>query len=78
MLKGPKKSDLDFVQDCDAAIHDRPSGLSTLFLIFFAALLIGFGVWAHQTEIEEITRGEGQVIPISKKQVIQSLEGGDC
>jgi adhesin transport system membrane fusion protein len=41
------------------------------FLFFVAA-----GWWAYETELDEVTRGEGKVIPSSKVQVIQNLEGG--
>lgn len=41
-------------------------------LILFAAGLY----WASVSEIEEVTRGEGKVIPASQIQVIQNLEGG--
>ena len=41
-----------------------------------AALLGAFVLWASRAELEEITRGNGRVIPSSKEQVIQSLETG--
>jgi adhesin transport system membrane fusion protein len=41
-----------------------------------AILCVMFFIWASLTVIEEVTRGEGKVIPSSKVQVIQNLEGG--
>ncbi|MCZ4351620.1 HlyD family efflux transporter periplasmic adaptor subunit [Roseovarius aestuarii] len=38
-------------------------------------LVIAVG-WAHFAEINEITRGDGRVIPLRRMQTIQSLEGG--
>lgn len=35
-----------------------------------------FVVWAYFSEIEEITSGQGRVIPSSQLQVVQTLEGG--
>jgi len=35
-----------------------------------------FGAWAHWAVIDQITRAPGAVIPSSKTQVIQSLDGG--
>ena len=32
--------------------------------------------WAHFAQINEITRGDGRVIPVRRMQTIQSLEGG--
>lgn len=38
--------------------------------------LIVFLIWAHFAALDEIVRGPGKVIPSSKTQVVQSLEGG--
>ncbi|MGP9670066.1 biotin/lipoyl-binding protein [Pseudoalteromonas sp. AOP31-A2-14] len=35
-----------------------------------------FIIWAAFAEIDEVTRGEGKVVPSSRLQKIQSLEGG--
>ncbi len=43
------------------------------------ALLAGIGafiLWAWQAEIEEITSGQGRVIPSGSVQIVQTLEGG--
>src|SRR5690606_12826827 len=47
----------------------RVTGLATLAI---AALLL----WAYFAEVVEVSTGDGRVIPISREQVIQSLEGG--
>lgn len=39
-------------------------------------VLIAFLVWAGYSEIEQVTRAQGQVIASSRTQVIQSLDGG--
>ncbi|MGR8931546.1 MAG: HlyD family efflux transporter periplasmic adaptor subunit [Gammaproteobacteria bacterium] len=38
--------------------------------------IIAFIAWASWAEIDEVTRGEGKVVPSSRLQKIQSLEGG--
>jgi adhesin transport system membrane fusion protein len=49
------------------------AGLSLLLLL----TVLGCGyIWASQAVLDEVTRGEGSVIPSSREQVIQSLEGG--
>jgi adhesin transport system membrane fusion protein len=54
----------------------RPArGLDRL-LLSLIALVIGFFVWAAFARIDEVTTGQGRVIPASKLQVIQNLEGG--
>ncbi len=41
-----------------------------------AAFFAAFVIWASWASLDEVTRGDGQVIPSSRKQVVQSLEGG--
>ncbi len=48
------------------------SRLGVLLLSFLGAFL----VWSYFATIEEVSRGEGKVVPSSKTQVVQSLEGG--
>ncbi|NRG16413.1 HlyD family type I secretion periplasmic adaptor subunit [Rhizobiales bacterium] len=55
---------------------DRPPLFARLGLLVIGALLIGFIGWASITEVEEIARGEGKIIPISKTQIVQSSEAG--
>lgn len=72
----PEREDLNFVRDAEAALRDTPARGSTIFLITCTALFFAFLGWAFFAEIDEVTRGEGQVVPSTKKQVVQSLEGG--
>ncbi len=45
--------------------------------LWLCTLIIAiFIVWAAFAEIDEVTRGEGKVVPSSRLQKIQSLEGG--
>lgn len=68
--------DEDFANDVRAALDRRSSasvwGLLLAVLLLFGALL----VWAYFAEIEEVTTGDGRVIPSSQIQVVESLEGG--
>jgi membrane fusion protein, adhesin transport system len=68
--------DLDYVSDANAAIlANSPKGgrviLFGSFLFFFTMLL-----WAGIAEVDEVTKGQGKVIPSSQVQIIQNLEGG--
>jgi adhesin transport system membrane fusion protein len=54
----------------------RRPWLAFLSVSLIAALLGAFLLWASRAELEEVTRGNGRVIPSSKEQVIQSLETG--
>ncbi|MCV0380756.1 HlyD family type I secretion periplasmic adaptor subunit [Nitratireductor sp.] len=55
---------------------DRPPLAARLGLVVIAALLMTFIGWASIAEVQEIARGEGKIIPISKTQIIQSSEAG--
>lgn len=45
-----------------------------LFLI--TGFFVFFLVWAHQAALDEITRGEGKIIPSGQTKIIQHFEGG--
>ncbi|MBE0593323.1 MAG: biotin/lipoyl-binding protein, partial [Gemmatimonadales bacterium] len=50
--------------------------LAFLSVILLLLVLGGFVLWASQAELEEVTRGQGRIVPSSKEQVIQSLDPG--
>lgn len=64
----------------DAAYRDgyddaRLTRSSRIILVFF--LMLGsLLVWAYFGEVDEVSTGSGKVIPSSREQIIQSLEGG--
>ncbi len=68
--------DIDFVSHSNAAILEQaPRG--GRFILWSALLFIGFAItWSAWAELDEITRGEGKVIPSRQLQVVQNLEGG--
>lgn len=71
-----ERQDLDFARDSEAAIFDAPSKGKSRFLSVCLALFAALLLWATFAQLDEVTRGEGRVIPSSKRQVIQNLEGG--
>ena len=68
------KKDLPLLNDLNAAMqHEKHSGmLWTVGII--GTLLIAFVTWAWFSNVDEVARGQGSVIPSSKEQVIQSLD----
>jgi membrane fusion protein, adhesin transport system len=66
----------DFVADADAAAiaQDPLRARKAVRLIGLAVLV--FLIWAAIGEVDEITKGEGKVIPSRQLQIIQSLDGG--
>lgn len=57
-------------------IHDNPPFFARLILGLCALMIVAFVAWAAFADIDEIARGEGKVIPVSKTQIIQSSEPG--
>ena len=46
-------------------------------LLWGMALFIVIAIcWANWAELDEITRGDGEIIPSSQLQIIETLEGG--
>ncbi|MGE4167575.1 MAG: hypothetical protein AB7E67_16470, partial [Xanthobacteraceae bacterium] len=44
---------------------------------YVLAAFVGiFLIWSYFATVDEVSRGEGKVVPSSKTQVVQSLEGG--
>ncbi|MEO1206252.1 MAG: HlyD family type I secretion periplasmic adaptor subunit [Pseudomonadota bacterium] len=56
-------------------LRPHPKGPSIL-MISLVGVVAAFITWAAFAKIEEATRGEGRVIPASKIQLVQNLEGG--
>ena len=52
-----------------------PRGLDRLMMALIA-LVVLFFLWAAFARIEEVTTGSGRIVPASKLQVVQNLEGG--
>lgn len=69
-------NDFDFMRDMQQAMVNDRQRSSALLLVLMIALLASAIAWAHYSRIEEITRGEARIIPSSREQLIQSLEGG--
>lgn len=60
----------------DLEDDDKTRSFAHILTLMIAVAFIGFIVWAHQAVLDEVTRGEGRVIPSSKIQTVQHLEGG--
>lgn len=56
--------------------QDAPPFFARMLLVIVGACLVAFVLWASFAEIDEIARGEGKVIPVSKTQIVQSSEAG--
>ncbi len=62
--------------DVQAAARRRGHGFAYILTLMTLAFLVTMVTWAHYAVLDEVTRGEGRVIPSSRTQIIQNLEGG--
>jgi len=66
----------DWASDADLGrLQQEPLRARMLLRATFLVLL-ALIVWAGFAEIDEVTRGEGRVIPTSQLQIVQSVDGG--
>lgn len=68
--------DLNFMSELEAATRLKPSRYANVLLVVIVSLVVFIFIWAGISKVEIITRGEGQVVPSSQIQLVQSLEGG--
>ena len=68
--------DVDLTTDIRTSILAQTprGGRSILWVVM--ALFVLFIVWAYYSEIEQVTRGDGKVVPSTQIQIVQNLEGG--
>ncbi|WP_104489763.1 HlyD family type I secretion periplasmic adaptor subunit [Acinetobacter indicus] len=68
--------DLKLVNDLNAALQkEKHTGLFWMIGLLFVFLVV-FVIWAYHSTVEEVTRGQGSVIPTSREQIVQSLDPG--
>ena len=70
------RDNLAWSEEADLAILEQAPLKAKKLLYCMLAILIAALVWAYFAKVDEVTRGEGRVIPSRQVQVIQSLDGG--
>jgi len=68
--------DIDFINTVYAQEHAGIGYKALLLFFIIICFFAGAIAWAFFSEIDELARGEGKVIPSEKIQKIQSLDGG--
>jgi adhesin transport system membrane fusion protein len=66
----------DFAPDGALSAHAGIRRLGWMVSLLVVLLLGGFIFWAANAPLDEVTRGDGRIIPSQRVQVIQNLEGG--
>ena len=75
VLKSAKKPDPDRTMRLASAL-ERPNPLAHVILLLIAAFFLVAWWWARSAMLDEVTSGEGRVVPSGQVQVVQNLEGG--
>ncbi|MDO6687927.1 MULTISPECIES: HlyD family type I secretion periplasmic adaptor subunit [unclassified Agarivorans] len=70
------EAELKFVDDINAAMLMKTPRRSRRLLWLIFVLLVSAISWAHWAQVDEVTIGNGKVIPSQQIQTIQNLEGG--
>jgi adhesin transport system membrane fusion protein len=71
-----QKFEADFLPDYQYALRGRTSRASHLLTLGVCIFIVLFLGWAHFATLEEVTHADARVVPSSKIQVVQNLEGG--
>ncbi|WP_343560016.1 HlyD family type I secretion periplasmic adaptor subunit [Kiloniella sp. b19] len=74
--RAKKDEDIFFMPDVHAATFRKGRRMAYILTFTSFCFFVTFGVWAHYAIVDEVTRGEGTIVPSRKTQVIQNLEGG--
>jgi len=68
--------DYEYIQSLSAAVLSTTPRRLRMVLYFWIAAIALFIVWAALAEVDEIARGNGQVVSSAHNKMIQHLEGG--
>ncbi len=71
-----RSEDLDYANSVNQAILEQAPRGATLLLWAMALFLTAAVVWANWAELDEVVRGQGEIIPSKQLQVVQKHEGG--
>lgn len=71
-----QEADRDFVRDADRFMIQQEPLRARILLRALLGVVLLFILWAAVVSIDEVTKGDGKVIPSRQLQVLQSLDGG--
>ena len=67
---------VDFATDADLAMLRQEPLRARVLLRSLGIVFLVFILWAAVAKVDEVTRGDGKVIPSRQLQVLQSIDGG--
>lgn len=72
----PHPDDLGYTSSISEAILEQTPRGASLLLWSMVLFLVAAFAWAAWAQLDEVTRGQGEIIPSRQLQVVQNLEGG--
>lgn len=76
LKSGHEHDDMHFQADADWAIREQTPRGARFAVWLSSVAVVSLIVWAGFAKLDEVTKGDAKVIPSSRVQVIQSLDGG--
>jgi len=76
MQKNLTQKDYEFMHSLSAAVLQSAPKKLRVVMFFWVAAIFLLITWAYFAQIDEIARGDGEIIPSGENQMIQNLEGG--
>jgi adhesin transport system membrane fusion protein len=71
-----KDENLEYMSSLSGAILQKNSKKSKIMLNTIVIAFLTLIIWANFAYVDEVVKGNGKVIPSSKIQIVQNLEGG--
>lgn len=69
-------TDIEYMSELRAAVSRRPAILANVILVSVLVFFVLGILWASWAQVDQVSSGEGRVIPSGHVQVVQNLEGG--
>ncbi len=76
MVRKINKEDHEYINSLSSAILEKSPFKFRIILYIWTFTIAMFLVWANFTQIDEIVRGDGEIVPSGENQIVQNLEGG--
>lgn len=76
VVSNKTSEDIPWHEEADMMLIEQSPRRAKKLLYWIAIILFGLIIWGYFAEVDEVTRGEGRVIPSRQLQIIQSLDGG--
>ena len=77
LFRRMQADDVDYVTDIRTSILAQSPRGGRMILWATMLLFVIFIIWAAVSEVEQVTRGQGKVIPASQIQAADDFQGGE-